>query len=63
MTDWLTASEAAETLGVTTKTLKRWEAKGLIRRAHRTVGGHRRYSAEDVEAIRAAGTAAAEASS
>lgn len=38
----LTVSEAAKRLGVTTKTLRNWEADGAVE-AIRTPGGHRRY--------------------
>ena len=34
---------AAQLLGVTPKTLRRWEALGLLRPTLRTRGGHRRY--------------------
>jgi excisionase family DNA binding protein len=34
--------EAAELLGVSTKTIRRWEADGKIK-AVRTLGGHRRF--------------------
>lgn len=42
----------AERLGISTKTLRRWEADGAIPTAWRTAGGHRRYSEHDVEVIR-----------
>src|SRR3989304_4632775 len=41
----LSINEASEFFGVSTKTLRRWEEKGVLRPA-RTVGGHRRYSLE-----------------
>ncbi|MBA3923949.1 MAG: IS607 family transposase [Nostocaceae cyanobacterium] len=43
----LTPQEAAELLGVTVKTLHRWEADGKIK-SNRTVGGHRRYDIADL---------------
>jgi excisionase family DNA binding protein len=43
----LTPLQAAELLGVTVKTLHRWEADGKIK-STRTVGGHRRYNIADL---------------
>ena len=43
----LTPRQAAELLGVTVKTLHRWEADGKIK-STRTVGGHRRYDIADL---------------
>lgn len=43
----LSVSEAAKLLGVSTKTLHRWEAAGKIKSV-RTAGGHRRYNVEDL---------------
>ncbi len=43
MTNLITIREAAELLGVSTKTLRRWEQEGKIH-ATRTVGGHRRFN-------------------
>jgi excisionase family DNA binding protein len=43
----LTPQEAADLLGVTVKTLHRWEADGKIK-STRTVGGHRRYDIADL---------------
>jgi putative resolvase len=40
--------EAAETLGVAPKTLRKWESQGKIT-SFRTIGGHRRY---DLDALR-----------
>jgi MerR family transcriptional regulator/heat shock protein HspR len=42
---------AAELTGVTPAMLRAYEAKGLIQ-PHRTSGGTRRYSADDITAIR-----------
>jgi len=44
----LTIEEAAERLGVSTITLRRWEKAGKIT-ATRTQGGHRRYALADIE--------------
>ncbi|MEG4944986.1 IS607 family transposase [Microcoleus sp. F4-D5] len=43
----LSPLQAAELLGVTVKTLHRWEADGKIK-STRTVGGHRRYDIADL---------------
>lgn len=43
----LTPLQAASLLGVTVKTLHRWEADGKIK-STRTVGGHRRYDIADL---------------
>jgi excisionase family DNA binding protein len=43
----LSPQEAADLLGVTVKTLHRWEADGKIK-STRTVGGHRRYDIADL---------------
>ncbi len=48
MNKMLTIEEAAERLGVSTITLRRWEKAGKIT-AQRTQGGHRRYSLADIE--------------
>ena len=37
--DWLTKVEAAEFLGVTTKTVERWEARNELERSDRAVAG------------------------
>ena len=52
----LAPSEAARVLGVSTRTLIRWEAAELLI-AVRTVGNHRRYRLSDLEAIRDRGAA------
>ena len=41
---YISIGEAANYLGVSTKTLRRWEKKGILGADHRTVGGHRRYA-------------------
>lgn len=46
----LTIADAARKLGVTTKTLRRWEKRGLIAPV-RTVGNQRRYSLEQINAL------------
>jgi putative resolvase len=47
MKDILTIQEAATFLGVTTKTVRRWEKAGKIK-ALRTEGGHRRFKSQDL---------------
>jgi DNA-binding transcriptional MerR regulator/quercetin dioxygenase-like cupin family protein len=44
-------SEAADMLGVSTSTLRAWEAHGVIT-PRRTESGHRRYTVDDVEFLR-----------
>ena len=47
---WLTLGEASKALGVNQATLRLWSDRGQVR-SFRTLGGHRRFSAEDVLAI------------
>ncbi len=47
---WLSIAEAAEYLGVSKDTLRRWEKRGKLT-ARRTVGGHRRYGRKQLENI------------
>lgn len=47
MSSLLSISEAAELLGVSTKTIRRWESDGKIK-AVRTEGGHRRFAVADL---------------
>lgn len=44
---YLTVSQAASLLFVSTQTLRRWEEQNLIAVSY-TVGGHRRYKLSDV---------------
>jgi excisionase family DNA binding protein len=46
----LTPREAAKALGVSIRTLYRWEDDGLIS-PRRTPGGHRRYTLADIDAL------------
>lgn len=46
-----TIGQAAQQLGVSTDTLRRWESEGRIHPA-RTLKGHRRYTDEDIDALR-----------
>ncbi|MEM1170870.1 MAG: IS607 family transposase [Cyanobacteria bacterium P01_H01_bin.35] len=47
MSNLLSVSEAAELLGVSTKTIRRWETEGRIK-SIRTEGGHRRFTVTDL---------------
>lgn len=49
--DLLSIGEAARRLGVSVSTLRRWDERGLIT-STRTLGGQRRFLAEDVERLR-----------
>lgn len=42
--------DAANFIGVSTKTLRRWEKAGKIK-SYRTIGNHRRYKKTDIEKI------------
>jgi excisionase family DNA binding protein len=47
---WLTGSQAARRLHVSAKTVARWANQGRL--AHRrTLGGHRRYDPELIDAL------------
>jgi excisionase family DNA binding protein len=47
---WLRAAEAAALLHVSPKTVARWAKDGRL--AHRrTLGGHRRYDPQQIEAL------------
>ena len=46
--DRLSITEVAEQLGVTTKTITRWEKAGKVKRAKRDWRGWRVYSAEEL---------------
>ena len=47
----LTIQQVADLLGVSTKTLRRWEAKGFIT-AQRTAGNQRRYTLNEARALK-----------
>jgi excisionase family DNA binding protein len=51
-TDRLTITEVAEKLGVTTKTITRWEKAGKVRQAKRDWRGWRIYSKTDLEELK-----------
>lgn len=48
----LTITEVAEILGVSTKTLARWEKVGKIKKPKRDWRGWRVYEQEDIDAIK-----------
>lgn len=50
----LTSGEVAAQFRVTPRTVARWESTGRLTAVSRTLGGHRRYLAADVQAIIAA---------
>ena len=43
---YLSIGEAAELLGVSVPTIRRWQISGKITESHRTAGNHRRFSIE-----------------
>jgi excisionase family DNA binding protein len=47
---WLTGSQAARRLHVSTKTVARWANQGRLVHG-RTLGGHRRYDPELIDAL------------
>lgn len=48
----LTIADVAEQLGISTKTLLRWEKSGKIRKARRDWRGWRVYAPEDLTELR-----------
>ena len=48
----LSITEVAKELGITTKTITRWEKAGKIRAAKRDWRGWRVYSSDDLEAMK-----------
>lgn len=49
--EYLHIAEAAEILGVSTRTLRRWESEGKILPDRRTMGGWRLYSRKSLETL------------
>ena len=47
---WLKTSEAAQRLHVSPKTVTRWASDGRLQH-RRTLGGHRRYDPELIDAL------------
>ena len=48
-----TITEVAQELGVSAKTILRWEKAGKIRKARRDWRGWRVYASEDIESLKA----------
>lgn len=48
MDKYISIKEASELVGVTTTTLRRWEANRHLVAHHRTIGNHRRYRLDDI---------------
>lgn len=46
-----TASQAAEILGVSTRTLERWRSSKKFVPDSKTIGGHSRYSEKQIEEV------------
>ena len=47
---WLSLGQACQVVGVNASTLRQWGDRGLLR-SFRTPGGHRRFSAEDLQSL------------
>lgn len=47
---YLTSTQVAERLAVSPKTVSRWAKQGLLGHA-RTLGGHRRFPAEQIDQL------------
>lgn len=48
--EWLSPADAAKILKISTKTLKAWEARGIVS-ARRIPNGHRRFWRADIERL------------
>ena len=46
--EYLTTNEFAAVLGVTPATVRRWDARGMLKPEATTIGGHRRYTHDQV---------------
>ena len=46
---YLSVGQAAEVMGISISTLRRWEEEGYLMPCYRTKGNHRRYSLERIE--------------
>lgn len=47
--EFLSVGEFAKAIGVTIKTLRNWDKSGKLKPHHRTVGGQRVYTEEQIE--------------
>ena len=52
MTNTYRTAEAARLLGIHPSTLRRWDHKGILHPSIRTLTGERRYTDDDLEAVR-----------
>ena len=48
---WLSIGEACAYIGLSRSTLSRYETRGLLTDVRRTVGGHRRFSKRELDAL------------
>ena len=48
----ISITEAAQQIGVTSKTIMRWEKSGKVKKAKRDWRGWRFYTAEDLKALK-----------
>lgn len=48
--EFMTISDFAKAIGISQNTIRKWEAKGLLIPHHKTPGGRRLYSQEQVDA-------------
>jgi len=44
----VSTTQAARALGISQATLSRWTARGYVKPAQRTIGGHMRWDIEDL---------------
>ncbi|MGE5308806.1 MAG: MerR family transcriptional regulator [Deltaproteobacteria bacterium] len=49
---WMTITDIAEKIGVTPKTIMRWEKSGKVTRAKRDWRGWRVYESDDLKALK-----------
>lgn len=47
--EFLSVGEFAKAIGVTIKTLRNWDKSGKLKPHHRTVGGQRVYTEDQIE--------------
>ena len=52
MSKFVTIGKAAEWLGISTQTLRRWEREGRLSAVQRTAGGQRRYDLSSITHIK-----------
>ena len=51
LSEYLTVSEAAKTLGVSSSTLRNWDRSGKLKARRHPVNGYRLYKRADLEAL------------